>query len=70
MAPLLNGVDVDLTVHGHPESLVNMLPRDVGVQLEQCRFDIADNCSVNRLLVTLKRVPLAGCPSRRLNLTI
>jgi len=70
MAPLLNGVDEDLTAHGHREFLATMLPRDYGVQLEQCRFVVGDNCSVNRRLATLMGVPLVGCASHRLNLAV
>ncbi|KAF1782186.1 hypothetical protein GQ600_4570 [Phytophthora cactorum] len=44
-----------------------MLPRDYGVQIEQCRFLVGDNCAVNRLLATLMGVPLVGCASHRLN---
>ncbi|EGZ29777.1 hypothetical protein PHYSODRAFT_475994 [Phytophthora sojae] len=47
-----------------------MLPRDYGVQLAQCRFLVADNCTVNRRLATLMSVPLVGCASHRLNLAV
>ncbi|KAG6959870.1 hypothetical protein JG688_00009890 [Phytophthora aleatoria] len=41
-----------------PRFLATMLPRDYGVQIEQCRFLVGDNCAVNRLLATLMGVPL------------
>ncbi|KAE9162259.1 hypothetical protein PF002_g31398 [Phytophthora fragariae] len=46
------------------------MPGDYGVQLEQCRFFVGDNCSVNRQLATLTGVPLIGCASHRLNLAV
>ncbi|KAE8899187.1 hypothetical protein PF003_g16798 [Phytophthora fragariae] len=70
MAPLLEAEDDDLTARGHREFLATMLPRDYGVQLEQCRFVVGDNCSVNRRLATLMGVPLIGCASHRLNLAV
>ncbi|KAE9165784.1 hypothetical protein PF002_g31280 [Phytophthora fragariae] len=70
MAPLHEAEDDDLTARGHREFLATMLPRDYGVQLEQCRFVVGDNCSVNRRLATLMGVPLIGCASHRLNLAV
>lgn len=61
MASLLNVLNDDLSAQGHLEFLVAMLSRDYGVQLEQCRFVVGDNCSVNRRLATLMGVPLVGC---------
>lgn len=70
MAPLLDTLDEDLTARGHIEFLATMLPRDYGVQLEQCRFVVGDNCSVNRRMATIMGVPLVGCASHRLNLAV
>ncbi|KAE9063807.1 hypothetical protein PF006_g30855 [Phytophthora fragariae] len=70
MAPLLEAEDDDLIARGHRAFLATMLPRDYGVQLEQCRFVVGDNCSVNRRLATLMGVPLIGCASHRLNLAV
>ncbi|OWZ02339.1 hypothetical protein PHMEG_00026113 [Phytophthora megakarya] len=38
-----------------------------GVQVGQSRFQVGDNCAVNRLFTTLLGVPLVGCASHRLN---
>ncbi|KAF1786300.1 hypothetical protein GQ600_367 [Phytophthora cactorum] len=38
VAPLLSEVDDDLSAESHHDFLAAMLPRDHGVQLEQCRF--------------------------------
>jgi hypothetical protein len=70
MAHLLDAVDNDLRAQGHRAFLATMLPRDNGVQLEQCRFVVGDNCSVNRRLATLMGVPLVGCASHRSNLAV
>jgi hypothetical protein len=70
MVPLLDAVDDDLTARGNQAFLATMLPRDYGVQLEQCRFVVGGNCSVNRRLATLIGVPLVGCASHRLNLAV
>ncbi|ETP26378.1 hypothetical protein F441_00909 [Phytophthora nicotianae CJ01A1] len=67
MAPLINEPDDNLSARSHYEFLATMLPRDYGVQIDQCRFVVGDNCSVNRSLATLMRVPLVGCASHRLN---
>ncbi|GMF12928.1 unnamed protein product [Phytophthora lilii] len=67
MPPLLNEPNDDLSARAHLDFLASMLARDYGVQLEQCRFVVGDNCSVNRLLATLMQVPLVGCASHRLN---
>ncbi|ETP54358.1 hypothetical protein F442_00887 [Phytophthora nicotianae P10297] len=60
MAPLINEPDDNLSARSHYEFLATMLPRDYGVQIDQCRFVVGDNCSVNRSLATLMRVPLVG----------
>ncbi|KAG6615000.1 GTP-dependent nucleic acid-binding protein engD [Phytophthora cinnamomi] len=70
MAPLLDALDEPLSAHGHLEFLATMLLRDYGVQLEQCRFLVADNCSVNRRRATIMGVALVGCASHRLNLGV
>ncbi|KAF1781354.1 hypothetical protein GQ600_26284 [Phytophthora cactorum] len=44
MAPLLNEINDNLPAESHLDFLATMLPRDFGVQLEQCRF-IAKNRS-------------------------
>ncbi|ETP05005.1 hypothetical protein F441_18303 [Phytophthora nicotianae CJ01A1] len=67
MAPLINEPDDNLSARSHYEFLATMLPRDYGVQIDQCRFVVGDNCSVNRSLAILMRVPLVGCASHRLN---
>ncbi|RAW26439.1 hypothetical protein PC110_g17151 [Phytophthora cactorum] len=67
MAPLLNEPNDDLSARTHLEFLATMLPRDYGVQIEQCRFLVGDDCAVNRLLATLLIVPLVGCARHRLN---
>ncbi|KAG2791653.1 hypothetical protein PC112_g24164 [Phytophthora cactorum] len=70
MAPLLNEVNDNLPAESHLDFLATMLPRDFGVQLEQCRFIVGDNCSVNRRMATLMEVPQVGCASHRLNLAV
>ncbi|KAG6611299.1 uncharacterized protein IUM83_12706 [Phytophthora cinnamomi] len=70
MAPLLDALDEDLSAQGHLEFLATMLPRDDCVQLEQCCFLVADNCSVNCRLATIMGVALVGCASHRLNLAV
>ncbi|EGZ04635.1 hypothetical protein PHYSODRAFT_292782 [Phytophthora sojae] len=70
MAPLLDALDDDLSAQGHLQFLATKLPHDYGVQLAQCRFLVADNCTVNRRLATLMSVPLVGCASHRLNLAV
>ncbi|GMF64684.1 unnamed protein product [Phytophthora lilii] len=67
MAPLFNEPNDDLSARAHLDFLASMLARDYGVQLEQFRFVVGDNCSLNRLLATLMQVPLVGCASHRLN---
>ncbi|ETO78880.1 hypothetical protein F444_06301 [Phytophthora nicotianae P1976] len=59
------GSHVALRVLG--DDFAKMLPRDFGVQIDQCRFIVGDNCSVNRLLATIMGVLLVGCASHRLN---
>ncbi|KAG3107744.1 hypothetical protein PI124_g8979 [Phytophthora idaei] len=66
LAPLTNEPNDDLSARTHLEFLTKMLPRDYGVQIEQC-CSLVENCSVNRLFATLMGVPLVGCASRRLN---
>ncbi|GMF41500.1 unnamed protein product [Phytophthora fragariaefolia] len=63
MAPLLNALEEDITARGHMEFLANMLPRDFGKQLTQCLFVVANNCSVNGLLVTLMGAPVWDAPA-------
>ncbi|KAG6950664.1 hypothetical protein JG687_00014106 [Phytophthora cactorum] len=70
VAPMLSEVDDDLSAESRHDFLAAMLTRDHGVQLEQYRFVLSDNCSVNRRLTTLMEVPLVSCASHRLNLAV
>ncbi|KAF1789421.1 Ribonuclease H-like domain [Phytophthora cactorum] len=70
MAPLLNEANDDLSAESHLDFLATMQPRDFGVQLEQYRFIVGDNCSVNCRLATLMKVPLVGCATHWLNLAV
>ncbi|KAF1782927.1 Ribonuclease H-like domain [Phytophthora cactorum] len=63
-------VNDNLPAESHLDFLATMMPRDFGVQLEQCRFIVGDNCSVNRRMATLMEVPHMGCASHRLNMAV
>ncbi|ETL86422.1 hypothetical protein L917_14143, partial [Phytophthora nicotianae] len=56
----MNEPDDDLSSRSHYAFLATMLPRDFGVQIDQCRFIVGDNCSVNRLLAMLMGYLLLG----------
>ncbi|ETL33142.1 hypothetical protein L916_14348 [Phytophthora nicotianae] len=60
IASLMNEPDDDLSSRSHYAFLATMLPRDFGVQIDQCRFIVGDNCSVNRLLAMLMGYLLLG----------
>ncbi|KAG6948540.1 hypothetical protein JG688_00015051 [Phytophthora aleatoria] len=55
LAPLTNEPNDDLSARTHLQFLAKMLPRDYGVQIEQC-CSLVENCSVNRLFATLMGV--------------
>ncbi|KAL3672005.1 hypothetical protein V7S43_019082 [Phytophthora oleae] len=66
MAPLVNEEGDDHSAATHLAFLETMLAPDYGKSTEQCLYLVGDNCSVNRRLATLMRVPLVGCASHRL----
>ncbi|ETI29858.1 hypothetical protein F442_22772 [Phytophthora nicotianae P10297] len=52
---------------------IEMIDNVLGVyekNLEMLRFDVGDNCPTNKAIATRLKVPLIGCASQRINLTV
>lgn len=70
MAPLIVEPSDDHSAATHECFLREMMRRDYGKDMDDCLFIVGDNCSVNKRLAGLLKVPLVGCVSHRLNLAV
>ncbi|KAG2773902.1 hypothetical protein PC116_g3443 [Phytophthora cactorum] len=69
LSPVMDEPDDHLNAHGHMTAISRFL-QFFGKLIDGCRDLVGDNCSVNKRLANLLRVPLIGCASHRLNLTV